>query len=88
MATPYLGKADLLLEIHASGRRSPGEVLNEIEDRLARSHRTRILNPVRRNMAELQARVGSRWTTETLEQAAEEHRGFAQQWLWAEARQT
>ena len=80
-AVPYLGKADLLVEIQASGRYSPGEVLNEIRSRLGRSHRTQILNPVRRNMAELQARVGSRWTTEALEQAAEEHRGFAQQWL-------
>lgn len=84
-AVPYLGMADLLVEIHASGRRSSGEVLNEIRSRLGHSHRTQILNPVRRNMAELQARVGSRWTTEALEQAAEEHRGFAQQWLWAEA---
>ena len=86
-AVPYLGRADLLVEIHASGRRSPGEVLKEIESRLNLSHRTQILNPVQRNMAEIQAQVGSRWTTEALEQAAEEHRGFAQQWLWAEARQ-
>jgi len=85
-AVPYLGMADLLVEIHASGRRSPSEVLNEIRRRLDRSHRTHILNPVRRNMAEIQARVGSRWATEALEHAAEEHRGFAQQWLWAEAR--
>ena len=86
-AVPYLGRADLLVEIHASGRRSPGEVLKEIESRLNLSHRTQVLNPVQRNMADIQAKVGSRWTLEALEQAAEEHRGFAQQWLWAEARQ-
>jgi hypothetical protein len=86
-ALPCLGRADLLVEIHASGRRSPGEVLKEIESRLNPSHRTQILNPVQRKIAEIQAQARSRWTTEALEQAAEEHRGFAQQWLWAEARQ-
>ena len=86
-AAPWLERADLLVEIHAAGTRSPGQVLAEIKSALDPSHRIQVLDPVPRKMAEIRTRLNSPWSLEALQEAAEEHRGFAQQWLWAEARQ-
>ena len=83
---PFLGRADLLLEIHASGNRSPKQVLEKIKSELDRTHCTKILNPIRRNIAALKAHIASQWTIKELEQATKEHRGVNQQWLWAEAK--
>jgi hypothetical protein len=85
-AAPWLERADLLVEIHAAGTRSPGQVLAEIKSALDPSHRIQVLDPVPRKMAEIRTRLNSPWSLEALQEAAEEHRGFAQQWLWAEAR--
>ena len=85
-AAPWLERADLLVEIHAAGTRPPGQVLAEIKSALDPSHRIQVLDPVPRKMAEIRTRLNSPWSLEALQEAAEEHRGFAQQWLWAEAR--
>lgn len=85
-AAPWLERADLLVEIHAAGTRSPGQVLAEIKSALDPSHRIQVLDPVPRKMAEIRTRLNSPWSLEALQKAAEEHRGFAQRWLWAEAR--
>jgi hypothetical protein len=84
-ATPWLERADLLVEIHAAGSRSPGQVLAEIKSGLDPSHRIQVLDHVPRSMTEIRTRLNSPWSLEALQEAAEEHRGFAQQWLWAEA---
>lgn len=81
-----LGSVDLLVEIHAAGAHPAQEVLKQIKTALEPSHQIQVYDPVPRNMAEFQAKLGSTWSLEALRQAAEEHRGV-QQWLWAEGRQ-
>lgn len=85
---PALTQTDLLIEIHSWGNQSAKEVLQRITATLGASHRTQILSQVSRNLNEIRERAVLHWSLEELQEAANEHRGFDQQWLWAEAKKT
>jgi len=85
---PALAQADLLIEIHRHGEQTSKDVLRQITANLEASHRTEVLNQRPRNLREIRERAGLHWSLEELQEAADEHRGFDQQWLWAEAKKS
>jgi hypothetical protein len=87
-ALPALARSDLVIEIHSWGAQNPTEVLQQITGNLAASHRTQVLSQVPRRLSEIRKRTGLHWSVAELQEAADEHRGFDQQWLWAEAKKS
>jgi len=83
---PWLTQTDLLVEIHAAGSQSPEEVLQMLRTGLDATHRTVVLEHAQRDLAQIKKSAGLKWSLEELRDAAEEHRGFDQKWLWAEAK--
>lgn len=79
-------KTDLVIEVHASGGLSAGEVLKRLQKNLAPTHLTKIMLPVERDVLNLKKILGLQWGEDELRESVMEHRGFSQVWLWAESR--